>query len=44
MLAKYLIKKLETEIIPPEIYCDTHPGQAIFYYNKKDNKLECMLC
>ena len=38
------MKKLETEIVPADIYCDAHPGQPIFYYNQKDNKLECMKC
>ena len=44
MLAKYLVKKLETEIVPADIYCDTHPGQQVIYYNRKDNKLECEKC
>ena len=44
MLVKYLVKKLETEIIPAEIYCDAHPDQQVIYYNQKDNKFECDKC
>jgi hypothetical protein len=44
MLSKYLLKKLETDVIPSEIFCDSHPSEPIFYFNQKDNKLECMKC
>jgi hypothetical protein len=39
-----MIKKLETEVIPPNIFCDLHPQDYVFYYNKKDHKLECNKC
>ena len=44
MLAKYLVKKLETEILPAEIYCDAHPDRQVIYYNRKENRLECEKC
>jgi hypothetical protein len=44
MINKYLTKKLETEVIPADIFCDLHPNDYVLYYNKKDHKLECGKC
>ena len=44
MINKYLTKKLETEVIPADIFCDLHPQDYVLYYNKKDHKLECGKC
>jgi hypothetical protein len=41
VVQKYLTKKLETDVIPADIFCDTHPQDYVLYYNKKVNKLEC---
>ena len=39
-----MIKKLEAEVIPANIFCDLHPQDYVFYYNKKEHKLECSKC
>ena len=44
MINKYLSKKLETEVIPADIFCDLHTQDYVLYYNKKDQKLECVKC
>jgi hypothetical protein len=44
MVQKYMIKKLETEVIPANIFCDLHQQDYVFYYNKKEHKLECRKC
>ena len=44
MINKYLAKKLETEMIPAEIFCDLHPQDYVLYYNFKEHKLECGKC
>ena len=44
MINKYLTKKLETEVIPADIFCDLHPQDYVLYYNKKEQKLECGKC
>ena len=43
-LNKYIVKKLETEIVPPDIYCDLHQDEPVLVFNKKSNKLECNKC
>ena len=44
MITKYLAKKLETEVIPADIFCDLHPQDYVLYYNLKEHKLECGKC
>jgi hypothetical protein len=44
VVQKYLTKKLETDLIPADIFCDLHPQDYVIYYNKKEHKLECGKC
>jgi hypothetical protein len=44
VVQKYLKRKLETEVIPADIFCDFHPQDYVLYYNKKEQKLECGKC
>ena len=44
MYAKYIMKKLENEILAIEcVFCDTHPKLYVAYYNTKAQRLECIL-
>jgi len=38
------MKKLETEIVPSEIYCDVHKEEPVLYFNEADGKLQCKEC
>jgi hypothetical protein len=44
LINKYITKKLETEVIPADIFCDLHPQDYVLYFNKKEQKLECEKC